>query len=92
MVKKDYDGLVICTYLGDEIWGKNYIDFSISGNKNTINDYIINIIGEEWKNKLYFLAEWYRHWDTSSGVIWSMEGLDDFKLAKRLTTFDNVKI
>ena len=89
-VKNDYDGLVIYPYLGNEIWGIYATEFGFYGYGSAINDYIIGIIGEKWKHNLYFLAEWYRHWETSSGVIWSNSGIKNYKLVKRLTTFDKL--
>ena len=37
MVKKDYDGLIICHYLGNKIWGSKATKFAISGDVNKIN-------------------------------------------------------
>jgi hypothetical protein len=69
-VKKDYDGLIICPYLGDIIWGKNANNFGIYGNDKQINEYINKVVGNKWKNNIYFTAEWYRHWEEGTGIIW----------------------
>ena len=90
-VKKDYDGLIICPYLGHEIWGTNANDFTLYGNPVAVTDYITQIVGDSWKTKLFFLAEWYRHWDAASGIIWRKTGIQDFNLVKQLDTFDNIE-
>lgn len=90
-VKKDYDGLVICPYLGDEIWGKNAIDFGIYGNAKNIEEYIQKSVGNKWKNDIYYTAEWYRHWETGTGVIWRKSGIKNIKLLQKLNTYDNLK-
>ena len=88
-VKKDYDGLVICPYLGNKIWGKNSTRFSISGSKDNISNYISNITGDKWKNDIYYTAEWYRHWEEATGVIWKPStGITNIFLLKKLNTFD----
>ena len=100
-VKKEYDGLIICPYLGDEIWGKYSNELSIvakntfgnakgPGPKVMFNDYIKKIIGSKWKNNIFFLTEWYRHWEVGSGVIWRKKGVADFTLFKKLDTFNSL--
>ncbi len=91
-VKEDYDGLVICPYLGDKIWGENANQMSIRGNTEAINSYIKKIAGDSWEDNIVFNAEWYRHWETGSGVVWRASGIKDFKLVDRLTTFDNLDL
>ena len=91
-VKEDYDGLIICPYLGDEIWGKDANNFQFNGDPVVITNYITNIVGVSWKKKLYFLAEWYRHWETSSGVIWKKSGIKNIILIKKLKTFDDIPL
>jgi hypothetical protein len=88
LVKKDYDGLLICPYLGNKIWGKHANMMGLYGNFEAINNYIEGIVGKRWKTKLYFLAEWYRHWETSTGVIWKTTGIKKLILIKKLGTFD----
>jgi hypothetical protein len=78
-VKKIYDGLIICPYLGSNIWNETNITFYL-------NKYAEKYIKETLKNdilkhpKLYL--EWYRHWETGSGVIWSKSGIKDIILIK----------
>lgn len=85
MVKKDYDGLIICPYLGNEIWGLGANKFGMWGDKNKLNEYIDKMTGSDWKNDLYFTAEWYRHWEEASGVIWKPStGLKSIKLIKKI--------
>jgi hypothetical protein len=90
-VKKDYDGLVICPYLGHEIWGQYANDFTLYGDPVAVTDYITQIVGDSWKTKLFFLAEWYRHWDAASGIIWRKSGISKLNLVKQLDTFENIE-
>ena len=91
-VKEDYDGLLVCPYLGDKIWGENSNDMFLRGDVEVINNYIEKIAGDSWKDNIVFNAEWYRHWETGSGVVWRASGIKDFKLVERLTTFDNLDL
>ena len=85
LVKKHYDGLIICPYLGNEIWGSNANRFGMWGDKKKINEYIDEIVGLEWTDDLYFTAEWYRHWEEASGVIWKPStGLKSIRLIKKI--------
>ena len=94
LVKKSYDGLIICPYLGNKIWGKYANEIGIYGNKKKIDEYYNKLIGSKLigrkfnKKNLYFLAEWYRHWETGSGVIWNKNGIIDIQLLTKLNTFD----
>lgn len=89
-VKKDYDGLIICPYLGDKIWGKHAVNMHISGSDKW-NDYIKQMIGNKWKNNIVITAEWYRHWEEATGVIWKPStGIKSIKLVKKLDTFDQL--
>jgi hypothetical protein len=82
-VKKQYDGLIICPYLGNKIWGKNAEKFGMWGDKN-VDKYMDNIIDDKWQKKLFFTAEWYRHWETATGVIWKPStGIRTIKLIKK---------
>jgi hypothetical protein len=89
-VKEEYDGLLICPYLGDKIWGKNSNNFLLSGDQESIENYITKSVGKKWKKNIYFLAEWYRHWDAATGVIWRKSGIKDIKLLIKLNTFDSL--
>ncbi len=89
-IKKKYDGVVICPYLGNEIWGPDAIKMSLTGDSKVIDEYVQKIAGNSWKDNIVFLAEWYRHWETGSGVIWRDSGVKDFRLVERLNTFDNL--
>lgn len=91
-IKEKYDGMVICPYLGDELWGPNANKMGFDGVPQAINEYVQKIGGDGWKDNILFLAEWYRHWETGSGVIWRDSGVKDFKLVERLTTFDNLNL
>ena len=89
-VKTDYDGIIICPYLGNKIWGNKANQFGIYGNKKQINNYINKTVGNKWKKDIYYLAEWYRHWETGTGVIWNNNGITNIKLLTRLQTFDKI--
>jgi hypothetical protein len=58
-VKKEYDGLVICKYLMPAIDG--------SDNSLHINNDIMEYLK---KKKIELPYEWYRHWETGTGVVW----------------------
>jgi len=91
LVKEDYDGLIICPYLGDKIWGKNAIKFGLYGDGGKADEYINKIAGKDWENDIYFTAEWYRHWEEGTGVIWKpSSGLKNINLLTKLNTFDNL--
>ena len=81
-IKNDYNGLIICPYLGDEIWGKNANKKFCNNSVYEITKYLNNIVGNDWKDYIKYLAEWYRHWETGSGVIWSKSGIKDIILIK----------
>jgi hypothetical protein len=89
-VKNDYDGLLICPYLGNEIWGDRANEISLRGDKHLINNYIVKAVGNKWKKNIYFLAEWYRHWETATGVVWNSKGIVELNLVKRMTTFEEL--
>jgi len=91
-IKEKYDGMVICPYLGNELWGPHANSMGFDGDAQAINEYVQKIAGDGWKDNILFLAEWYRHWETGSGVIWRDSGVKDFKLVERLTTFDNLNL
>jgi len=78
-VKKDYDGLIICPYLGYKIWGKDPTNTFINKGQE---DYILKIIGKNIKKYPPFFLEWYRHWETGSGVIWRKSGIKKIELIK----------
>lgn len=91
-IKNDYSGLIICPYLGDKIWGKNSNKKFYDNSVYDVTQYFNNIIGNEWKDSIKYLAEWYRHWDTASGVIWNTNGISDMRLIQKFNTFDNLDI
>lgn len=78
-VKKDYDGLIICPYLGYKIWGENPTNISIYKEQE---DYILKTIGKDIKKYPSFFLEWYRHWETGTGVIWRKSGIKKIELIK----------
>lgn len=77
-VKRDYDGLIICPYLGHKIWNK--ISFKYNIPTSLPLKYIQSILG----NKIYsidgFMMEWYRHWETGSGVVWNPRSIKSVEL------------
>lgn len=55
------------------------------------DEYIKHILGNKWKEDIYFTAEWYRHCEEGSCVIWKPStGLKSIKLIKKLDTFDQL--
>lgn len=75
-VKKTYDGLIIDPYLGKDIWtffnNKESIYFYLN---NKTNKYIHATLGKNIKRYMQFYLEWYRHWETASGVIWRVKSI-----------------
>lgn len=77
-VKKEYDGLIICPYLGHKIWGK---DPTLNVYLNPdVSDYIEKTLGDDISKYPQFFLEWYRHWDAGSGVIWRNSGIKKISL------------
>ena len=85
-VKKAYSGLIICPYLGDEIWGTGANEFYIQSDRSLTNYYekLDKLLKVSWKKELFFLAEWYRHWEVASGVVWRKNGITEFKLVTKM--------
>ena len=85
-IKRRYNGLIICPYLGDDIWSKNAnkMWFQIHGDKKSINRYFEKLIGPNWKSRIEFLAEWYRQWITATGVFWNPRGIKKIILLRKL--------
>lgn len=86
-IKKDYDGLVICPYLGNKIWNyqkntsKNLSNFTLHDHLDChVVDYINKAIGKNVIKYKQFYSEWYRHWETGSGVIWNIKGIKKITL------------
>lgn len=47
-----------------------------------VDKYIDNITDK--KKDLFFTAEWYRHWETATGVIWKPStGIKSIKLIRK---------
>ncbi len=91
-IKEKYDGVVVCPYLGSEIWGNKANEFALEGSPESIQEYVEKIAGNSWKTNIMFLAEWYRHWETGSGVVWRASGIKNFILIERINTFDNLTV
>jgi len=89
-IKQDYDGLLICPYLGNQIWGKFSNQMSLRGNPEALENYFKKILksDKKWKKNITVLAEWYRHWETDSGVVWGKSGIKNLVLVKKLDTYD----
>ena len=76
-VKKTYNGLIIEPYLGKNIW--NFFNNKQSNFfylTNTTNTYIRKTLGKNIKKYMQFYLEWYRHWETSSGVVWREKAIE----------------
>jgi hypothetical protein len=81
-VKKDYDGIVICPYLGDKIWKDIGINDNFFGITEEINKYIRKTLKKNLIKYPEFYLEWYRHWETSTGVIWKIASIKNINLIK----------
>jgi hypothetical protein len=80
-VKKIYDGLIICPYLGNEIWNKLNDPTTVYVYPD-MNQYIKNSLKENIMKYPKFYLEWYRHWEASSGVIWRKKSIKKINLIK----------
>jgi hypothetical protein len=81
VVKKDYDGLIICPYLGDKIWN-NMDSPALFDLPPEANKYIKNALGKNIIKYPKLYLEWYRHWETSTGVIWRKRAIKKLNLIK----------
>ena len=89
-LKNDYDGLIICPYFGNSIFGKEANKFQIfTESENSINSYFEKLLGKKWKKNFMVLSEWYRHWETATGVIWKSSGIKNINLINKTDTFSN---
>jgi hypothetical protein len=61
--------MIICPYLGKNIWTSMNNSSNISFS-SFLNKYIKNILEENIVKYPSFYLEWYRHWETSTGVVW----------------------
>jgi len=89
-LKQNYNGLVICPYLGNDIFGKKADEIGIWGNKKAVQIYYEKLFGNKWKRNFMVLAEFYRHWETGSGVIWHKDGISDIILLHKINSFVNI--
>lgn len=81
-VKQEYAGLVITPHLGTRLWHEPRNKMYIEG-AEAVHDFFVDLLGQGWKNKALLLCEWYRAWESASGVIWNREGIASFKLIKK---------
>ncbi len=75
-VKKNYNGLIINPYLGYKIWGKDRKVLHYYLEKEN-NEHIRIALGKDIQKYPKLYLEWYRHWETASGVIWRKDGIED---------------
>lgn len=80
-IKADFTGLVITPHLGSKLWREAFDKMHISGAESA-HDFFVDLIGPQWKNKQLLLCEWYRSWETASGVVWNASGIASFNLIK----------
>lgn len=81
-VKADCHGLIITPHLGSRIWRENYETFYIHG-RESAHDFFADLMGSKWKNNQLLLAEWYRAWSCSGGVIWNTDAIASINLVKK---------
>ena len=82
-IKKEYDGLIICPILHEQLFGDTLPLLDIYKDENIIQEKILEKYGENWKKELRFLSEWFRGWRTQ-GVIWRETGLKQINLIDKL--------
>ena len=82
-IKKEYDGLIICPNLHEQLFGDTLPLLDIYKDENIIQEKILEKYGENWKKELRFLSEWFRYWRTQ-GVIWRQTGLKQINLIDKL--------
>ena len=83
-IKKEYDGIIICPNLHEQLFGentKNLLD--IYKDENIIQEKILEKYGENWKKELRFLSEWFRGW-RCQGVVWRQTGLKQINLIDKI--------
>lgn len=80
-IRADFAGLVITPHLGSKLWRESFNKMHISG-AEAAHDFFIDLIGPRWFTKQLLLCEWYRSWETASGVIWNISGIASFDLIK----------
>jgi len=79
-IKKDYHGLIICPYLGNKIWKNKEAIKSYGFYNEKLVKSLEKIFGKELFKHQEFIYEWYRHWETATGVIWNKKGIKEIKL------------
>ena len=82
LVKKDYNGIVICPYLGNKIWKNIDINNNFFSITDEINKYIRKTLKKNLIKYPQFYLEWYRHWETSTGVVWKISSVKSINLIK----------
>ena len=77
-VKQKYNGLIINPYLGEKIWGndRQVLNYYLS---EPNNEHIRKALGRNITKYPMLYLEWYRHWETASGVIWKKDGISDIE-------------
>jgi len=81
-VKEDFHGLIITPHMGTRIWRENYESFLIYGMESA-QDFFTDLLGTKWKNNNLLLAEWYRAWSCSGGVVWNADAIASVNLVKQ---------
>lgn len=89
-VQQDWDGLIISPYLGEKLLGKDASLLSFWGDPRDVSRFYKKMLGKDFKKHPAFLSQWYRHWEVASGVIWNNRGIKEFRLHKKLNTFDHL--
>jgi hypothetical protein len=82
-IKKEYDGLIICPNLHEQLFGDTLPLLDIYKDENIIQEKILEKYGENWKKELRFLSEWFRGW-RCQGVVWRQTGLKQINLIDKL--------
>lgn len=81
-VRETYNGLII---IGNDIWNTQMLDKMIILGNESVQEFIDNLVGDSWKSNMLLLSEWVRHWETKTGVIWSKNGIKEYKLIKKIS-------
>ena len=82
-IKTDYDGLIICVDLHNQIFGNTKPLIEIYEDETIIHKNIVEKYGKDWTRHIMLLSEWFRYW-RQEGVIWRPSGLKSIRLIDKI--------
>lgn len=85
-VKRDYDGIIICANLHEQIFGDTPSLLDTYHNEHVIEENILKTYGKDWANELILVSEWFRNW-RQEGVVWRPSGIKQIRLIDKINIF-----